>query len=144
MKNFVELRAHVLYNAILVSILIVYGLFGAFVFRKFEAQDSASIANKQHESSKEQLMKELWNHRNLEFDQWSTKVRDQLDLYEKNFASESSSLAAEWSLSDSWLFACTIFTTIGKDEFRIFHTHFHFAVTRRNERLPRNQNSFHN
>ena len=122
MKNFLELRAHVLYNAILVSILIVFGLFGAFVFRKFEARNSASIADEQEESSKEQLLKELWNHRNLEFDQWSTGVRNQLDLYEKNVASQSSSLAAEWSLSNSWLFACTVFTTIGKDEFRILHT----------------------
>lgn len=113
MKNSVEIRAHVLYNAILVGILIIYGLFGACVFRKLEALNSASVSNDQLEASKEQFLKELWNEKSLEFDQWSAQARNKLDSYEKNFVLESSH-PAERSLADSWLFACTIFTTIGK------------------------------
>lgn len=113
MKNLAELKAHISYNAIIVGILILYGLLGACVFRKLEALNSAaSVSNDQLEVSKEQLLKELWNQRNLEFDQWSAQARSKLDSYEKDFVSESPN-PAEWSLADSWLFACTIFTTIG-------------------------------
>ncbi|KAJ7357440.1 stabilization of membrane putative [Desmophyllum pertusum] len=84
-----------------------------FVHKKLEALNSAaSVSNDQLEVSKEQLLKELWNQRNLEFDQWSAQARSKLDSYEKDFVSESPN-PAEWSLADSWLFACTIFTTIG-------------------------------
>ncbi|KAL9954790.1 hypothetical protein ACROYT_G042367 [Oculina patagonica] len=112
MKNLAEIRAHVLYNAILVGILILYGLFGACVFRKLEALNSASASDDQLEASKEQFLKELWNQKSLEFDHWSAQARNKLDSYEKNFVLEPSS-PGEWSLADSWLFACTIFTTIG-------------------------------
>ncbi|KAJ7357423.1 stabilization of membrane putative [Desmophyllum pertusum] len=43
---------------------------------------------------------------------WSAQARSKLDSYEKDFVSESPN-PAEGSLADSWLFACTIFTTIG-------------------------------
>ena len=114
MKNLAEIRAHIWFNAVLVGILILYGLFGACVFRKLEAVNSASFTNDQQlEDSKEKLLKKLWNQDRLEFDQWSTQARNKLDSYvEKNFMLESNT--AEWSLADSWLFACTIFTTIGK------------------------------
>ena len=116
MKNLAEIRAHLTYNAVLVGILILYGLLGACVFRRLEAINSASFTNdRQLEDSKEKLLKELWNQDSLEFDQWSTHARTKLDLYEKNFVFELSTRnTAEWSLADSWLFACTIFTTIGK------------------------------
>lgn len=117
MKNLTEIRAHLTYNAVLVGILIFYGLLGACVFRRLEAINSASFTNdRQLEDSKEKLLKELWNQNSLEFDQWSTHARNNLDLYEKNFVFELSTRnTAEWSLADSWLFACTIFTTIGKE-----------------------------
>jgi len=113
MKNLAEIRANITYNAVLVGILIIYGLLGALVFRKLEAVNSASFTNDgQLEDSRENLLKELWNQNSLEFDQWSTQARNKLDSYEKNFMFESSNTAA-WSLADSWLFSCTIFTTIG-------------------------------
>jgi len=127
--NFAQIRAQISFNAIVVSIVILYGLFGAYVFRKFEAQNSASATNDQHEKFKEKLLKELWNHKNLEFDEWSTQVRGQLESYENNLVLETSS-SAEWSLSDSWLFACTVFTTIGKNEFII--SQFYFDSSRLN------------
>lgn len=109
-----EIRANIAYNAILVAILIVYGLLGAWVFRKLEAVNSSSITNDhQLKDAKEKLLKELWDQNRLEFDQWSTQARKRLDSYEKNFMVELSNTAAEWSWDDSWLFACTIFTTIG-------------------------------
>jgi len=112
MKNLAEIRANITYNAVLVGILIIYGLLGALVFRKLEAVNSASFTNDgQLEDSRENLLKELWNQNSLEFDQWSTQARNKLDSYEKNFMFESSNTAA-WSLADSWLFSCTIFTTI--------------------------------
>lgn len=108
-----EIRANIAYNAILVAILIVYGLLGAWVFRKLEAVNSSSITNDhQLKDAKEKLLKELWDQNRLEFDQWSTQARKRLDSYEKNFMVELSN-TAEWSWDDSWLFACTIFTTIG-------------------------------
>lgn len=109
--SFAQIRAQISFNAIVVSIVIFYGVFGAYVFRTFEAQKSASATNNQRENFKEQLLKELWHHKNLEFDEWSTQVRSQLESYEKNLLLETSS--SEWSLSDSWLFACSVFTTIG-------------------------------
>jgi len=116
MKNLVEIRAHITYNALLVGILILYGLLGALVFRKLEAVDSASFKNdRQLEDSKENLLKELWSQNNLEFDQWSTQARNKLDSYEKSVMFELSS-TAEWSLADSWLFSFTVFTTIGKKQ----------------------------
>lgn len=109
-----EIRANIAYNAILVAILIVYGLLGAWVFRKLEAVNSSSITNDhQLKDAKEKLLKELWDQNRLEFDKWSTQARKRLDSYEKNFMVELSNTAAEWSWDDSWLFACTIFTTIG-------------------------------
>lgn len=108
-----EIRANIAYNAILVAILIVYGLLGAWVFRKLEAGNSSSITNDhQLKDAKEKLLKELWDQNRLEFDKWSTQARKRLDSYEKNFMVELSN-TAEWSWDDSWLFACTIFTTIG-------------------------------
>lgn len=108
-----EIRANIAYNAILVAILIVYGLLGAWVFRKLEAVNSSSITNDhQLKDAKEKLLKELWDQNRLEFDKWSTQARKRLDSYEKNFMVELSN-TAEWSWDDSWLFACTIFTTIG-------------------------------
>lgn len=116
LKNLAEIRANITYNAVLVGILIIYGLLGALVFRKLEAVNSASFTNDgQLEDSRENLLKELWNQNSLEFDQWSTQARNKLDSYEKNFMFESSNTAA-WSLADSWLFSCTIFTTIGKKQ----------------------------
>lgn len=115
-KNLAEIRAHIWYNAVLVGILILYGLLGACVFRKLEAVNSASLPNDHKlEDSKEKLLKELWNQDRLEFDQWSTQARNKLDSYENNFKLQLSN-TAEWSLVDSWLFACTIFTTIGKKD----------------------------
>ena len=35
------------YNTVLVGILIMYGLFGAFVFRKFEATERVSVSDGQ-------------------------------------------------------------------------------------------------
>ena len=35
------------YNAVLVGMLIMYGLFGAFVFRKFEATERVSVSDGQ-------------------------------------------------------------------------------------------------
>ena len=114
MKNLAEIRVHFTYNAVLVGILIVYGLLGACVFRKLEAVYSAPFTNdRQLEVSKEKLLKELWNQNSLEFDQWATQAKNKLDSYEKNFMFELSN-TADWSLADSWLFACTIFTTIGR------------------------------
>ena len=110
--NSAETRAQVLYNAILISILILYGLFGAYVFRTLETQNVASLENSQPEISREELLKELWNQNNLGFDDWSAKVTGKLDSYEKRLSLDTSS-PAEWSLADSWLFACTVFTTIG-------------------------------
>lgn len=108
-----EIRANIAYNAILVAILIVYGLLGAWVFRKLEAGNSSSITNDhQLKDAKEKLLKELWDQNRLEFDQWLTQAIKKLDSYEKNFMVELSN-TAEWSWDDSWLFACTIFTTIG-------------------------------
>lgn len=108
-----EIRANIAYNAILVAILIVYGLLGAWVFRKLEAVNSSSITNDhQLKDAKEKLLKELWDQNRLEFDQWLTQAIKKLDSYEKNFMVELSN-TAEWSWDDSWLFACTIFTTIG-------------------------------
>lgn len=129
MNNIAEIRTHISYNAILVSILILYGLFGACVFRKLEAQTGASIASNERENSKEQLLKELWNHRNLEFGVWSEQARGRLDSHEKNLVFESSS--PEWSLSDSWLFACTVFTTIGKVEFIISNSFINISIPSR-------------
>ena len=113
MKNLAEIRANIAYNAVLVAILIVYGLLGACIFRKLEAENSASITNDHQLDSKEKLLKELWDQHSLEFDQWSTQARKKLDSYEKKFMAEFSN-TAEWSWADSWLFALTIFTTIGK------------------------------
>ena len=118
MKNLAEIRVHISYNAVIVAILILYGLFGACVFRKLEALNSAPVSNNQLQVSKEQLLKELWNQKSLEFDEWSTQARNKLEKYKKNFVLESSN-PAEWSLADSWLFACTIFTTVGKIDSRI-------------------------
>ena len=126
--SFAQIRAQISFNAIVVSIVIFYGVFGAYVFRTFEAQKSASATNNQRENFKEQLLKELWHHKNLEFDEWSTQVRSQLESYEKNLLLETSS--SEWSLSDSWLFACSVFTTIGKDEF--ITSQFYFDSSRLN------------
>jgi len=126
--SFAQIRAQISFNAIVVSIVIFYGVFGAYVFRTFEAQKSALATNNQRENFKEQLLKELWHHKNLEFDEWSTQVRSQLESYEKNLLLETSS--SEWSLSDSWLFACSVFTTIGKDEF--ITSQFYFDSSRLN------------
>ena len=129
MKNLVEIRAYISYNAVLVAILIVYGLLGACVFRKLEAVNSASITkDHQLEDSKEKLLKELWDQNSLEFDQWSTQARKKLDSYEKNFMVELSNRTAEWSLTDSWLFALTIFTTIGKRDFLTFSRNSRFVL----------------
>ena len=54
--NSAETRAQVLYNAILISILILYGLFGAYVFRTLETQNVASLENSQPEISSEELL----------------------------------------------------------------------------------------
>jgi len=116
MKNSVEIRAHITYNALLVGILILYGLSGALVFRKLEAVNSASFTNdRQLKDSKEKLLKELWNQNSLEFDQWWTQARNKLDSYEKNVMFELSN-TAEWNLTNSWLFSFTVFTTIGKKQ----------------------------
>lgn len=124
-----EIRANIAYNAILVAILIVYGLLGAWVFRKLEAVNSSSITNDhQLKDAKEKLLKELWDQNRLEFDKWSTQARKRLDSYEKNFMVELSNTAAEWSWDDSWLFACTIFTTIGKRDFKIIYNKLAFLV----------------
>ena len=128
MKNLAEIRANIAYNAILVAILIVYGLLGAWVFRKLEAVNSSSITNDhQLKDAKEKLLKELWDQNRLEFDKWSTQARKRLDSYEKNFMVELSN-TAEWSWDDSWLFACTIFTTIGKRDFKIIYNKLAFLV----------------
>ena len=79
--NFAETRAQVLYNAILISVLILYGLFGAYVFRRLETQNVASLENSQPEISREELLKELWNQNNLGFDDWSAKATGKLDSY---------------------------------------------------------------
>lgn len=113
MRNLAEIRAHMAYNAVLVGILVVYGLFGAFVFRKLEALERVSASNDHLGISKDELLKELWNQKDLEFDKWSEQAKNKLDSYENTLMSESSN-PADWSLADSWLFACTIFTTIGK------------------------------
>ena len=110
--NFAEIRAQILYNAILISILILYGLFGTYIFRTLETQNVASLENSQPEISRGELLKELWNPNNLGFDDWSAKATGKLDSYKKRLPLDTSSLA-EWSLADSWLFACTVFTTIG-------------------------------
>ena len=126
--NSAETRAQVLYNAILISILILYGLFGAYVFRTLETQNVASLENSQPEISREGLLKELWNQNNLGFDDWSAKVTGKLDSYEKRLSLDTSS-PAEWSLADSWLFACTVFTTIGRNIFQSDHLIIRYLST---------------
>ena len=113
MKNLSEIKACVIYNAVLVSILILYGFFGAFVVKKLEAHASGEILNGAQEASKQKLLEELWSRRNLEFHTWSTIARQKLDSYEKDLLLQSPSVS-EWNLADAWLFACTIFTTVGK------------------------------
>lgn len=63
--------------------------------------------------SRDELLVDLWSGKDLDFDTWSVQAKNKLDLYEEGFNPESS-ISAEWSLDESWLFACTIFTTIGK------------------------------
>ena len=129
--NFAETRAQVLYNAILISVLILYGLFGAYVFRTLETQNVASLENqliRQPEISREELLKELWNQNNLGFDDWSAKATGKLDSYEKRLFLDTSS-PAEWSLADSWLFACTVFTTIGRNIFQSDHLIIRYLST---------------
>ena len=111
-------------TAILISILILYGLFGAYVFRTLETQNVASLENSQPEISREELLKELLNQNNLGFDDWLAKAIGKLDSYEKRLSLDTSS-PEEWSLADSWLFACTVFTTIGRN---IFQSGPHFSL----------------
>lgn len=112
MRTLGEVGAHMAYNTVLVGILIMYGLFGAFVFRKFEATERVSVSDGQPGISRDELLVDLWSGKDLDFDTWSVQAKNKLDLYEEGFNPESS-ISAEWSLDESWLFACTIFTTIG-------------------------------
>ena len=108
--------------------LILYGLFGAYVFRTLETQNVASLENSQLDISTEELLKELWNQNNLGFDDWSAKATGKLDSYEKRLSLDTSS-PAEWSLADSWLFACTVFTTIGRNIFQSDHLIIRYLST---------------
>ena len=65
---------------------------------------------------------------NLGFDDWSAKVTGKLDSYEKRLSLDTSS-PAEWSLADSWLFACTVFTTIGRNIFQSDHPIIRYLST---------------
>ena len=114
-----DLKPKFIYNAILVAILVFYGLAGAAVFRKLEmvTMESESVDIQNPALTKENLIQELWtsNHKQLEFSQWSALATEKLELYEKTLHSsqQASTVTTQWSWSNSWLFACTILTTVG-------------------------------
>ena len=120
MRTLGEVGAHMAYNTVVVGILIMYGLFGAFVFRKFEATERVSVSDGQPGISRDELLVDLWSGKDLDFDTWSVQAKNKLDLYEEGFNPESS-ISAEWRLDESWLFACTIFTTIGKRDLEMIY-----------------------
>ena len=63
----------------------------------------------------EDLFRELWQStKELGFEQWTKRANEKIMEHTKTFAVEDeSTVGSQWSLADSWLFARTIFTTIG-------------------------------
>lgn len=119
MKNLKDLKPKFIYNAILVTILVFYGLVGASVFRKLEMAtiDRDSVDSSNPALTKERFIHELWNSnkKQHDFNEWSARVTEKLSLYEKTLqSSQPTDSGTQWSWSNSWLFACTILTTVGK------------------------------
>ena len=75
MRTLGEVGAHMAYNTVLVGILIMYGLFGAFVFRKFEATERVSVSDGQPGISRDELLVDLWSGKDLDFDTWSVQAK---------------------------------------------------------------------
>ena len=120
MKTLKDLKPKFIYNAFLLLLLVLYGLAGAAVFRKLELVTTGgnSVDASNTALTRDSLIHELWIEKNkqLNFDKWSAGVKEKLSLYEKGFRfSESTDISTQWSWSNSWLFACTIMTTVGKN-----------------------------
>ncbi|XP_031550131.1 potassium channel subfamily K member 18-like [Actinia tenebrosa] len=121
-RKLCDLKPKFMYNCLLVGVLISYGLAGGFVFKTFEAApidfEEKTEAIKATPSA-EDLLNELLKTQNKNtepFDEeWRrfaiAKIDEFVDV--KTKAGQVELNPVEWSFADSWLFACTIFTTIG-------------------------------
>ena len=56
------------YNVVLVGILIMYGLFGAFVFRKFESTERVSVLDGRQGITRDELLVDLWRGKDLDLE----------------------------------------------------------------------------
>ncbi|EDO48564.1 predicted protein [Nematostella vectensis] len=122
---FCALKPKLIYNALLVAILILYGVFGGFVFKSFEASSieaakESQVTAKQTFLNREDFLQLIWQDNNhndaLTYEEWAKQANEKLDEYEAGIRKSEQSEpdpVVNWSLADSWLFACTVFTTVG-------------------------------
>lgn len=124
-RKLCDLKPKFMYNFLLVGVLISYGLLGGLIFKTFE---TAPIGfEEQSETIKastntEELLKELLkdNNKNTEsFDEeWRRFAIAKIDEFvNMKTNAEQVENPVKWNFADSWLFACTIFTTIGEKPF---------------------------
>lgn len=118
-SNFKDLKSKLIYNAILVGIIVAYGLAGAFVFKTCEAGSIESLKNDDEiATSSKDILNEIVQSRvksDVNEENLTKSILERLDTYIKRKKEEVQfEEYVNWRLSDSWLFACTIFTTVGK------------------------------
>lgn len=117
-----DLKPKFMYNCLLVGVLILYGLLGGFIFKTFEAapigfEDKTETLKASPNA--EELLNELLKDQNKKtesFDEeWRRFAIAKIDEF-VNMKTNAGQVEnpVEWSFADSWLFACTIFTTIGE------------------------------
>lgn len=119
-RKFKDLKPKLIYNVILVGVLFSFGILGGLVFKKFEA---ASLGIEENDStslpSARDFIQDLLSEKNggngaANEENWKNMAAEKLD----HFISAKAEAVqvqepVQWGFADSWLFACTIFTTIG-------------------------------
>lgn len=120
-RKFKDLKPKLIYNAILVAVLFLFGIFGGFVFKKFEA---ASVALEESDFTSLQntrdFIQQLLSEKNVGKDgasdeNWTNMAAEKLEKYiDRKADVVQAQEPVQWGFADSWLFACTIFTTIGE------------------------------
>ncbi|KAK3714895.1 hypothetical protein QZH41_010900 [Actinostola sp. cb2023] len=119
-RKFKDLKPKLLYNGILVGALLAYGIVGGFVFKTFETA-SVGFVGKLTETlpSSRDLLQELLSEvksspESANDENWQNLAVEKLEgLIRRKIDAEQVQEPVQWSFADSWLFACTIFTTIG-------------------------------
>jgi hypothetical protein len=135
-RRICDLKPKLMYNCLLVGVLVLYGLVGGFVFKTFETAsvgfDVKPLEAEKGFLSTEDLLSELLRDQNTNKEpldeKWRRSAVAKIDEFiTRKTITEQVGDPVQWSFADSWLFACTIFTTIG-EKFKIYFIYMELSL----------------